>query len=304
MSTILDPRIITLTKEIRRLLIAVIDAEIALCQAVGSSVLERPMVALASVPIAVERILPVLRQVEAAKRAYLHELRAEELRTRDQRGDALPDIGLRSVSPPLLIGRNGIADLTVDNARDVIAAAAEPCQRVTVREADAFRAGAVTWNEIEADFRERRERLRQTIANYEKDGHASRAADRMAQMSSIGDLHAMLAGVLPELDAAGIPVTLRLASGRSRHYRAIWSKTDDHPKAGVTFRVANVAIVRAEPGCGIAQARSRRREGGLVQAGMIGRVGIHVSAGDMDQARQIMGRYAILRAGQPGRGIA
>ncbi|WP_423212637.1 hypothetical protein [Paracoccus yeei] len=304
MPNILDPRIITLTQEIRDLLSAVIYAEIALCRAVGASLSERPMVALASVPIAVERILPVLRQVEATKHAYLRELRAEELRTRTQRGDALPDIGLRSVSPPLLIGRNGAMDLTSENAREVIAAASEPCQRVTVREADAFRAGAVTWEEIEADFRERRERLRQTIANYEKDGHASRAADRMAQLSGIGDLHAMLAGVLPELNAAGIPVTLRLASGRSRHYRAIWSKTDDHPKIGVTFRVANVAIVRADPGCGIAQARSRRREGGLVRAGVIGRVGIHVPAVDMDRAGRILGKYAIPRPGQPGRGIA
>ena len=304
MPTILDSRIITLTKEIRDLLSAVIYAEIALCRAVGSSLSERPMVALAPVPLPVERVIPALRQVEAAKRAYLHELRAEELRTRDQRGDALPDIGLRSVSPPLLIGRNGVVDLTSENAREAIAAAADPCQRVTIREAKAFRAGAVSWEEIEADFRERREGLRQTIANYEKDGHASRAADRMAQLSGIEELHAMLAGVLPELNAAGIPVTLRLASGRSRHYRAIWEKTDDHPKTGVTFRVANVAIVRAEPGCWIAQARSRRREGGLVRAGVIGRVGIHVPAGDMDRAGRILGTYAIPRPGQTGRGIA
>lgn len=304
MPTILDPRIITLTPEIRRRFGTVIDAEIALCRSVGSSVSERPMIALASVPLPVEAVISGLRQVETAKRGYLSALRAEELRTRDQRGDALPDIGLRSVSPPLLIGRNGIADLTAENAREAIAAASEPCQRVTVREADAFRAGAVTWGEIEADFRERRERIRQTITNYEKDGHAARAADRMAQLSGIEELHGMLAGVLPELDAAGIPVTLRLASGRSRHYRAIWEKIGDHPKIGVTFRVTNVAIVRAEPGCGIAQARSRRRDGGLVRAGVIGRVGIHVPARDTDRATRILGRYAIQRPGQPGRGIA
>lgn len=285
---IFDARTISVPIDLRRMYVDIRRLEIELvCAFLGKSLpdpdeqakMRRPHLVMWSGTVPFLDVRNVLDELNDIKSSYLGELKAHEVATRgeDRPTGAFPGISDQSMSPPFFVTRAGRVPFDASMTPQAFAVIEDdPATRVTLSETRAWRVGdhdaddAVAYLETMAE---------QHQAEIERTPDPDRIRCLLSAWFGVRvGIHALPAIAEMVQMQTGHPLAFRMSSGMRRQYRARFSGEE---RAGITFSIPNVAIVRVSPEIARpAPAHKRDRAAVMKLLHLWGRLGLFVTARD------------------------
>lgn len=285
---IFDARTISVPIDLRRMYADIRRLEIELvCAFLGQHApssdeqakAKRPHLVMWSGMVPFSNVRGVLDELNDIKSSYLRGLKAHEVATRgeDRPTGAFPGISDQSMSPPFFVTRAGRVPFDVSMTPEAFAMIQDdPATRVTLSETRAWRVGdhdaddAVAYLETVAE---------QYLAEIERMPDPEKVRDLLSAWFGLRvGIHALPAIAEMVQMQTEHPLAFRMSSGMRRQYRARFSGEE---RAGVTFSIPNVAIVRVSPEIKRpAQAHKRDRAAVMQLLHVLGRLGLFVTAKD------------------------
>lgn len=247
MPHLLDPRIITLSKDTRKIYGKMIEAEYAFCNTIGDLGFQhednRQKLIFSKQSFNVSRVRKVLGMLEEWRENYLASAKADEQATRDNR----PQVGTfdtiadQSTQPPRLITRTGSVAITSANLEQVVELLKDPADFVKFQQKVAYRIGRLTLQEALDEIAGHIRTQLFYIENSEKASNYERARRQEAVLRGHEETQKILRQVAARADADGLHVRIR--SGIGTRFRARFPGIDDGKWLTVPFTVANVAVI-------------------------------------------------------------
>lgn len=273
MPHILDPRIITLSKNTRKIYASMIQAEHDFCDAFGKVGFQhednRQKLIFSNANPNEEQIKQALIRLEKRRADYLEGAKEDEESTRETRRDVgvFDTIADQSTQPPRLITRNGQMDITSQSLKEVMGLLKDPADFVKVQQILAYRIGTLTLQEALDEIARQVQQQLQYIENSEAASNYRRADQQKNVLSAQRETQAILRGVADRADVDALHVRIR--SGTGTRFRAKFSGVDGGKWCTTPFTVANVAIIAVRDQA-IRAVHKRTRETQYVRVAVAG----------------------------------
>jgi len=247
MPSVLDPRIISLSKPTLRRYADMIGAEQAFCRIVGTvgHANNRQTLVFAGADISPTATRAALRELENRRAEYLQGAKDDEEASRERRAGVgmFDTIADQSTQPPRIITRWGERDFTSENVPEIIDALKDRADFVRMKRFSAYRAGTLTLAEAVAEIEQRMISQRRFIENSIEASNYARSDAQTEKFHEMQGIRQTLLRLADLSDADALHVRIR--SGHGFRFRARFPTIAETKWTTVPFTIANVAIVNA-----------------------------------------------------------